>query len=516
MASTVSIPLMFACAALLSFSADAIALPRVGLRRTPGALALHIFSVVFVACLICALTRRPYFSAFIALALVGLMSGVSNAKYASLREPFVFTDLSLFSQLFAHPRLYLPFLSVQTVIAIAAGVVLLAGGFFLDTAAPAYIAAYCALAAAVSLIIGYALAARLRLTLEPLEDQRQHGFFAVFVAYLLNGMRRATFQGFEHAMSASPFAKVNATEPHSRPDIIIIQSESFFDARASSAAIEASLYAHFDAALRESATHGELDVPAWGANTMRSEFALLSGISSAELGYARFYPYAFVRRAGTSLANWFKRAGYETVAIHPYHADFFGRDRVFPLLGFDRFLDICAFANAHRSGPYISDDSVTDRIVKELDASRSKPAFIFAMTMENHGPLHLETVEKGESSRYHNLGEDPAYKDLTVYLRHIANADAMIGRLLAHLRARRRDTVLCFYGDHVPALPHVFERLGTVPSRSHYFIWRNFGDRAARKQDRAVEDLGVALLHTMELAGAREVAASESERTEQL
>ncbi|WP_395067676.1 LTA synthase family protein [Paraburkholderia silvatlantica] len=514
MASPVSIPLTFACAALLSFAADAIALPRVGLRRTPGALALHIASVVFVACLICTLTRRPYFSAFIALALVGLMSGVSNAKYASLREPFVFTDLSLFSQLFAHPRLYLPFLSMQTVIAIVAGVLLLAGGFFLDTAAPAYIAVYCALAAAASLIIGYALAARLRLTLEPLEDQRQHGFFAVFVAYLLNGMRRATLRGFEHAMSGSPFAQ--ASEAHSRPDIIIIQSESFFDARPSSAAIEPSLYARFDAALRESTTHGELDVPAWGANTMRSEFALLGGLSSAKLGYARFYPYAFVRRACVSLADWFKRAAYETVAIHPYHADFFGRDRVFPLLGFDRFLDIRAFANAHRAGPYISDESVADRILKELDSSRSKPAFIFAMTMENHGPLHLETVEKGESSRYHHLGEDPTYKDLTAYLRHIANADAMIGRLLAHLRARRRDTVLCFYGDHVPALPHIFERLGTVPTRSNYFIWRNFGDRPARKQDKAVEDLGVALLQAMDTADRREVVTGESERTEQL
>jgi hypothetical protein len=513
-ASPVSIPLTFACAAFLSFAADAIALPRVGLRRTSGALALHIVSVVFVASLICALTRRPYFSAFIALALVGLMSGVSNAKYASLREPFVFTDLSLFSQLFAHPRLYLPFLSLPTVIAIVGGVLLLAGGFFLDTATSARTAAYCALAAATSLLIGYAIAARLRLSLDPLEDQRHHGFFAVFVAYLLNGMRRATFRGFERAMSASPFAQ--AFEPHSRPDIIVIQSESFFDARQSSAAIEPSLYANFDSALRESTTHGELDVPAWGANTMRSEFALLSGISSAKLGYARFYPYAFVRRACTSLANWFKSAGYETVAIHPYHADFFGRERVFPLLGFDRFLDIRAFANAHRAGPYISDASVLDRIVKELDSSRSKPAFIFAMTMENHGPLHLETVEKGESSRYHNLGEDPAYKDLTAYLRHIANADAMISRLLAHLRARRRDTVLCFYGDHVPALPHVFERLGTVPSRSHYFIWRNFGDRPARKQDRAVEDLGAALLHTMETADRREAATSESERTEQL
>lgn len=514
MTSPASITLMLVGAAALSFGADAIALPRVGLRRTPGAFALHTVSVAFVACLICALTRRPYFSAFIALALVGLMSGVSNAKYTSLREPFVFTDLSLFSQLFAHPRLYLPFLSVQTVLAIVAGVLLLAYGFFFDAAGPTRVATFCALAAAVCLIVGYALATRMRLTLDVLEDQHRHGFFAVFVAYLLNGMRRATLRGFERAMSTSPFA--HASEPTGRPDVVVIQAESFFDARQSSAAIKPSLYAHFDTALKESTTYGQLDVPAWGANTMRSEFALLSGVPSAALGYARFYPYAFIRRACTSLASWFSRAGYETVAIHPYYADFFGRDRVFPLLGFDRFLDIRAFANAHRAGPYISDESVADRILKELDSSRSKPAFIFAMTMENHGPLHLEAVEKSEYNRYQNLGADPEFKDLTAYLRHIANADAMIGRLIAYLRQRRRDTILCFYGDHVPALPHVFERLGNVPTHSNYFIWRNFGDRPARKQDKAVEDLGVALLQAMDTAERREVVTGESERTEQL
>ncbi|WP_035475389.1 LTA synthase family protein [Burkholderia sp. WSM2230] len=508
-----SIAITFATVIVLSFAADAIALPRAALRRPMLACALHIASVIFLASLFLALTRRPHFSAFMALALVALMSTVSNAKYASLREPFVFTDLSLFSQLFAHPRLYLPFLSGGEVAAIVAGVAAVAAGFYFDSVAPTHITVGAAAVAAFCLALGYAFAARFPLTLEPLDDQRRHGFFAVFVAYLLNGLRRATFHRLERALAASPF--FDAPEPHSRPDVIVIQSESFFDARHSNAKFDASIYTQYDAALRESTAHGELDVPAWGANTMRSEFALLSGVPSAALGYARFYPYAFVRRACSSLAGWFRRAGYATAAIHPYYADFFGRDRVFPHLGFDRFLDIRAFANARRAGPYISDESVFECIVKELDASRSQPAFIFAMTMENHGPLHLETVEAGESSRYHDLGEDPAFHDLTAYLRHIANADAMIGRLLAHLRARRRDTVLCFYGDHVPALPHIFERLGSVPSRSHYFIWRNFGDRAARKQDRAVEDLGAALLQAMETAGRREAATGVSERTEQ-
>ncbi|EUC14753.1 LTA synthase family protein [Paraburkholderia hospita] len=511
---TLPIALTFMIAAAFSFAADALTLPRSGWRRAPRAYALHVISVVFISSLLLALTRRPHFSAFVALALVALLSAVSNAKYASLREPFVFTDLSLFSQLFAHPRLYLPFLSMRTAIAIAAGVALVACGFLLDLVAPANVAFAAAVVTVLSLALGYVLAARLPLTLEPLDDQRRHGFFAVFVAYLLNGLRRATFVQFEHALAASPFAR--ASEPASRPDVIVIQSESFFDARELGGSINPSILANFEVAQRDSAAYGALDVPAWGANTMRSEFALLSGLSSAALGYARFYPYAFMRRAGPSLARWFLSAGYATLAIHPYYADFFGRKRVFPRLGFDRFVDIHAFAKAPRIGPYVADSAVAERIIMELESSRTRPSFIFAMTMENHGPLHLERIEAGEAERYHTLGEDLAWRDLTAYLRHLANADAMLGRLLEYARTRRRDTVLCFYGDHVPALPHIFDRLGNVPDRSHYFIWRNFGDRSAAKHDLPVERLGTAVLQAMETASRSDAPIGLSERTEKI
>ncbi|KIX63729.1 LTA synthase family protein, partial [Burkholderia pseudomallei] len=365
-----SMPITFVFAIALSFAADAIAIPRAAVRRPFLAGALHTASVLFVACVILALTRRPHFAAFLALALVALAGAVSNAKFSSLREPFVFTDLSLFSQLFSHPRLYLPFLSATTVAAMVLGSVALAAGFFLDPAVSAQTAWQAAMAALICFATGGLCAARLPLTLDPLDDQRRHGFFAVFVAYLLNGMRPATFRSVAGLTCAGPFASEDELPGH--PDVIVIQSESFFDPRPLSAAIDSSILGHFDRVCRESVEHGQLAVPAWGANTMRSEFAFLTGLPSSHLGYARFYPYAFVRRISASLAGWFRRAGYRTTAIHPYYADFFGRDRVFPLLQFDRFFDIRAFGDAPRAGPYISDAAVLDQIVAVLDEKRTR------------------------------------------------------------------------------------------------------------------------------------------------
>ena len=74
----------------------------------------------------------------------------------------------------------------------------------------------------------------------------------------------------------------------------------------------------------------------------------------------------------------------------------------------------------------------------------------------------------------------------------------MLGRLLSALRARRRDTVLCFYGDHVPALPHVFSELGCEPVRSDYFIWRNYGEAPATNEALRAEQLGLTLIRALE------------------
>ncbi|MBR7992506.1 LTA synthase family protein [Burkholderia cenocepacia] len=505
--ASLSVSLSLAAALGASFALDAFALPRAR-RRSGVALILHVFALMFLTGAMLIVTRRLLFSACMAIALVGLLATVSNAKYESLREPFVFTDLSLFSQLFAHPRLYLPFLSVGKVIGIVIGVTALLSGFFAERPFDGALWPVMALLVAFAVMTCW-LATRLPLTLDAGADQQRHGFFAVFVAYLVNGLRPATLRAFEEAARTGPF---ESGAPTAGPDVIVIQSESYFDARRLGSAIDSANYRNLDIARGESICHGELLVPAWGANTMRTEFAMLSGLTSVRLGYARFYPYAFVRRACTTIAAWFRRGGYTTVAIHPYYADFFGRNRVFPLLGFDKFLDIESFVAAPRAGPYIADSAVLDTVIDVLDEPRSEPRFLFAMTMENHGPLHLEQVLPGESSSRHTLGEDASWRDLTAYLRHIENADAMIGRLLDHLRTSARETVVCFYGDHVPALPHVFQKLGVTPQRSDYFIWRNYGTDTPECRNLAAEELGSVLLHVVQDDGHRAEQPHASEK----
>ncbi len=492
--------LVFAIAVLVaafSFVVEAIAVPRSSLRRPFAALFLHIAALAVVTACSVMLTGRLLLSACVAVVLIALLAVIGNAKFKSLREPLVFSDLNLFSQVFSHPRLYLPFLGLDRILAVATGLAAVVVGVLLEHSVGMLERFSAGVIASIALPFCFVLSRRLPLSLHPFSDQRRFGFFAVFVAYLINGSGHTEKQAFERAVDTGPFS---CGRPEAHPDVIVVQSESYFDARQLGEFVLPGAYANLDRIRREAFEYGRLSVPAWGANTMRSEFAMLTGLPSKELGYARFYPYMYVRRACASIAGWFKRGGYSTLAIHPYYADFFGRDRAFRLMHFDLFLDVKDFDGASRVGPYVGDVTVADAIIARLqERDDDRPIFAFAITMENHGPLNLERVSEGEFKGRHTLGDEARWRDLTAYLRHIENADRMLGRLTDYLRARNRPTVLCFYGDHVPALTSVFDALGAEPKRSDYFIWRNFGGDSGEQRDVHVENLGVAIQRAMTL-----------------
>lgn len=494
-----TLTLWFLVSVLGSCMAEAVAAPRASWKRSWRALGIGVAALAFVFSLVLWASARPGFAALVTASLVALLAIVSNAKHESLREPFVFTDLSLFSQLFQHPRLYLPFLSAGKIAAIAIGAAFFVAVFIFGPTLPQRPdTVLMAIVIVMSLATVVRLSSRLGVSLLPENDQRRYGFLATFVAYLSNGWRPRTAHLLHDALANGPFARTAA--PVTRPDVIVIQSESFFDARRLGHSINPKLLEHFDTASSESEQYGELTVPAWGANTMRTEFAVLTGLDESQLGYARFYPYAFVRAQCTTIAAWFKRAGYVTHAVHPYFANFFGRARVFPLMHFDTFTDIRAFSQASRAGPHVADAAVAVAVIEALDAAGGQPAFVMAMTMENHGPLHLEHVEPGEAAQYHSLGEDSRWHDLTAYLRHLENADVMIGDLLRALARRPRESIVCFYGDHVPALPEIFGSLNSPQHTSDYFIWRSHGTRTQRRtsQPMSAARLGLALVKLME------------------
>ncbi len=158
------------------------------------------------------------------------------------------------------------------------------------------------------------------MSLQPVEDLHRVGLYASLWAYGVALMRSSP-----PAPSASPYAAasqpsaVASQDSAERPNVVLVQSESFFDPRLWCPEVAPTLLQHFDATFTEAVEKGELSVPAWGANTVRTECAVLTGLAPSAWGARQFNPYRTLSRHPLpSVASAFRAQGYRTICVHPY------------------------------------------------------------------------------------------------------------------------------------------------------------------------------------------------------
>lgn len=486
-------------------------------RRPMAALALHAGMWTAAFGLELALFRRPHFGALNVLALQLVIVLVNNAKFRSLGEPFVWPDFDYFSDAIRHPRLYLPFLGLRTALALAAGVGAalwlglalepsLAGRLPAQAAggirSPAQAWVWTYLLALLLVAAGLATAwAGARRSEKPSfragEDVHRFGLIAALGLY---ARAERTPPCPEAWAGASPFIALRPTV-RELPHLISLQSESFFDARRCFPMVSSQALANFDRLRRHALQQGQLVVPAVGANTVRTEFGFLTGLRDAALGVHRFNPYRRLPRYGVdALPAYLRRLGYRTLCVHPYHGGFYRRNDVLPLLGFDEFHDISVFAEPDKVGAYVGDRAVGEYVIGLLEAGTPVPLYVHVITMENHGPLHMEAVDMGEEAGRMCPGIPPACRDLVAYARHLCNADAMFGALAQAFRACPREVGLCIYGDHVPIMPQVYDSLGLPDGRTDYLLWSSRQHGAGCEAELAVHELACAFLRRMGVA----------------
>lgn len=490
-----------------TIAAELFATPRL---RTPGEAIRRVLwasipiGLVYAACI--GVSARPILSLIFTLVLAFTITVISNVKARVLREPLVYTDIALLGQVFLYPRLYIDYIGWGPVLAL---IVALPGaigfGFWLEAplwAQSSFVDLWpgvLALGVVFYLAWTFIRAQSPRLLLLPTLalsastdiriDFSRFGLFWTLLLY-------AVLSGNKRPSSVQPPSDL-ATPPSStlQPHLIAIQCESFFDARRLHSEIDPALLQHFDACVAKSEVHGRLQVPAWGANTMRTEFSFLTGIASETLGVHRYNPFLHLAKSPVDSMAWkLKAQGYRTVCIHPYHATFFERHVVYPALGFDDFLHIDDFVDAPTFGPYITDLAISMK-VKDLINATEQPLFIFAITMENHGQWEQDRFAsspevEAELPQMATLHD----RELSMYLRHLGNADAMVGDIMTHMSTKAAPpSVFCMFGDHQPSFPGLFGQLELEDECTDYVIWTG-RDTASRRQDVSAEELMPTLL----------------------
>ena len=486
-------------------------------RRPGAAFAIHVALWLLVFTVELAVFRRPWFAMANVLALQLFVVLVSNAKFHSLREPFIYQDFEYFSDALKHPRLYLPFLGVvRAVIALAGFGLAFYAGFTLESSLSArmpvldFLGMLAALTVAGLALLWCGARGTLQVIFAPETDLRQLGLLTSLWRYAQEERKPACVPCLP---SVQDFKQLGQAPLGGVPHLVVVQSESFFDARRLFPGIRSQVLQAFDAVKASAVCQGQVEVAAWGANTVRTEFAFLSGLGPASLGVHRFNPYRKLARTGVpTMASFLRSLGYRTVCVHPYFASFYTRDEVFPLLGFDEFIDIESFKDVEKTGPYIGDVALAEKVCALLQKSSNQPIFVFVISMENHGPLHLEKVHGDDVARLYSNPPPEGCDDLTIYLRHLGQADRMVAMLRDQLDALPGDGWLCWFGDHVPIMPKAYAATAAPDGKTDYLIWQkeNASDMGSRL-DVNIEDLGGLLLQKMGLISSIDTVSALAE-----
>lgn len=451
--------------------------------------------LVFAGFLI-ALTRRPGFSFLLVTVLQALVYHASTLKLAVLNDPVGLQDLyfvtsvdrsslALLGQYVEHPWVIL----VGAVAALGFGILLW------RVEKPAFRAFHATqlLLAAVSVGLICTLVASLapwshwyqKDTLRPSRFEALpailHGGLMSNLVYTHNKNMR-TFNvvntaALDKLLNDVPFQTTSVAKDAAKPDIVVVLSESLFDPTIMKGMENLPVTIPNVRAAIAAGHGGTMKVPTFGGGTIRTEFEVLTGMPMEAFPTAQFPYVTLVRDRIPGLVSEVKKHGYRAIAIHGNSGSFWNRQNAYKAIGFDRFITEKQFpADAAHNGRFISDAVMTDLIFDELKRP-SPPTLVVALSIETHGPY---TDQQTTDQAARDAVEVPASLnpkqalELRNYLYHTHRADAEFGRLLEGLRARKRPTVLLFFGDHLPGLRDVFNTTGFHdgrPAPKQYVPW---------------------------------------------
>ena len=301
--------------------------------------------------------------------------------------------------------------------------------------------------------------------------------------------------------SASPATTVT---PENAPNVICVLLESFtdpYDINFLNMSEDPVPNFH---ALEQNFSTGYLTVPVVGAGTANTEFEVLTGMSMQYFGTGE-YPYKTILKETDceSIASNLSKLGYGTHVVHNNTATFYSRNNAFSMMGFDTFtskelMNITSFTPTE-SWP--TDDVLVQETVKAMDATEGQSDFVYTITVEGHGDYPSEKVLEDPAIAVTGGADESSNNQWEYYVNMLHEVDDFIGDLVSAVDRRGEDTIIVFFGDHLPTLGLADEDMksGSI-FKTKYITWNNMG-LAKEDADLTAYQL---LAQTMDQAGIHE------------
>lgn len=297
------------------------------------------------------------------------------------------------------------------------------------------------------------------------ENYHHNGFLLAFLLNLpmasLNAPATYSAETIEGISSRMPAL---AGAGNRRPDVIMVMSESLWDPTRLK---DVSLKPDPMSWMRRNFS-GNVFSPEFGGMTPNVEFEALTGFSNAFLPTGAIPYQQYIRGPLPSLATYFGDQGYTTLALHPFQGWFWNRENVYRHLGFQTFLSEKNLPAFSKRGIFAADADFTEEMMRQADGLED-PFFMFAVTLQGHGPYEPNRYANNTITIDGPLSES-ARETVATYAQGVREADDSLRRLMHWAKQRKRETIIVFFGDHLPPLGSPYVETGTmqaeVPNRN--------------------------------------------------
>ena len=273
---------------------------------------------------------------------------------------------------------------------------------------------------------------------------------------------------------------VTVTTSENGPNIITVLLESFVDPyefNFMEYSQDPTPTFHY---LKENFSSGYLNVPVIGAGTANTEFEILTGMRLNYFGTGE-YPYKTVLKKidnCESIAAVLKSLGYGTHAVHNNGGNFYSRAEVFEKMGFDSFTskEMMNITEFTPNESWAEDSILAEETIKTLLSTPNQPDFTYTITVGSHGGYPEVPVIDEPYCEVYGLESESLTNQWTYYMHQLNKTDQFIAELIASVEELGEDTIIVFWGDHLPTMG--LEDSDMVSGdiyKTSYVTWNNFG-----------------------------------------
>ena len=122
-------------------------------------------------------------------------------------------------------------------------------------------------------------------------------------------------------------------------------------------------------------------------------------------------------------------------------------DKVYKIYGID---SVRHLYDEHKK--YVSDEHLTNEIIKYFNSKpKDEKTFYFTITMGGHMPYNIDKWDKYDIDVKSNYGKD-LNDTVKSYAEGMYKADKELGRLYNYIQTLDEETIIVFFGDHLPLL----------------------------------------------------------------